>query len=193
MSILEFDKVSYQYPSEDFDIIDALSFRVEPGSFHCILGVSGCGKSTIFRLINGLLPAKAGEIRVGGAPIAGRKRYCGYMPQKDLLFPWRTVGENVVLPLEIAGGLSKAQRRQKVEEALFTASVGGGAVKAVCSGKKELTELHISPDVLSPEDAEAVQDMVLSAVNEALRQADDAMTKTMDGIGGGLNLGAFGL
>ena len=50
--------------------------------------------------------------------------------------------------------------QQKVEEALFTASVGGGAVKAVCSGKKELTELHISPDVLSPEDAEAVQDMV---------------------------------
>ena len=83
--------------------------------------------------------------------------------------------------------------QQKVEEALFTASVGGGAVKAVCSGKKELTELHISPAVLPPEDAEAVQDMVLSAVNEALRQADDAMTKTMDGIGGGLNLGAFGL
>ena len=83
--------------------------------------------------------------------------------------------------------------QQKVEETLFTASVGGGAVKAVCSGKKELTELQISPDVLSPEDAEAVQDMVLSAVNEALRQADDAMTKTMDGIGGGLNLGAFGL
>ena len=83
--------------------------------------------------------------------------------------------------------------QQKVEETLFTASVGGGAVKAVCSGKKELTELHISHDVLSPEDAEAVQDMVLSAANEALRQADDAMTKTMDGIGGGLNLGAFGL
>ena len=55
MSILEFDKVSYQYPSEDFDIIDALSFRVEPGSFHCILGGSGCGKGTIFRLVNGLL------------------------------------------------------------------------------------------------------------------------------------------
>ena len=47
--------------------------------------------------------------------------------------------------------------QQKVEETLFTASVGGGAVKAVCSGKKELTELHISHDVLSPEDAEAVE------------------------------------
>ena len=55
MSILDFDRVSYQYPGEDFDIIDQLSFSVEPGSFHCMLGVSGCGKSTIFRLSNGLL------------------------------------------------------------------------------------------------------------------------------------------
>lgn len=47
MSILRFDNVSYQYPGEDFDIIDDLSFSVEPGSFHCIVGVSGCGKSTI--------------------------------------------------------------------------------------------------------------------------------------------------
>ena len=60
MSILRFDNVSYQYPGEDFDIIDDLSFSVEPGSFHCIVGVSGCGKSTIFRMINGLLPPMAG-------------------------------------------------------------------------------------------------------------------------------------
>ena len=125
MSILEFDKVSYQYPSEDFDIIDALSFRVEPGSFHCILGVSGCGKSTIFRLINGLLDPKAGEIKVGGAPIAGRKRYCGYMPQKDLLFPWRPVGENVALPLEVKGGFSKQERRAQAEAALEDVGLSG--------------------------------------------------------------------
>lgn len=87
--------------------------------------------------------------------------------------------------------IEKAQA--EVEATLFTATVGGGAVKAVCNGKKELTELVLSPDVLNPDDAEVVQDMILSAVNEALRQADDTMTKTMDGISGGLNLGAFGL
>ena len=125
MSALEFRSVSYQYPSENFDIVDKLSFQVEPGSFHCILGVSGCGKSTIFRMTNGLLPPKGGEILVDGAPIKGRKRYCGYMPQKDLLFPWRTVGENVALPLEIAGGMSKVQRRQKVEEALADVGLEG--------------------------------------------------------------------
>jgi len=127
--MLEFDHVSYQYPGEDFDIIDQLSFRAAPGSFHCILGVSGCGKSTIFRLINGQLVPKGGEIRVGGAPIGGQKRYCGYMPQKDLLFPWRTVWENVALPLEIAGGLSKAQRRDRAEQALRDVGLEGCAAK----------------------------------------------------------------
>ncbi|MCI6255332.1 ABC transporter ATP-binding protein [Pseudoflavonifractor sp. HCP28S3_F10] len=127
--MLEFRSVSYQYPSEDFDIIDRLSFRVEPGSFHCIIGVSGCGKSTIFRMTNGLLKPKAGEILVGGKPIGEQKRYCGYMPQKDLLFPWRTVGENVGLPLEIAGGLTRAERRDRVEEALGDVGLAG------CAGK----------------------------------------------------------
>ena len=129
MSLLEFEHVSYQYPSEDFDIIDDLSFSVEPGSFHCIIGVSGCGKSTIFRMTNGLLKPKAGEILVGGKPIGEQKRYCGYMPQKDLLFPWRTVGENVGLPLEIAGGLARAERRDRVEEALGDVGLAG------CAGK----------------------------------------------------------
>ena len=129
MAMLEFRNVSYQYPSEDFDIIDRLSFAVEPGSFHCIIGVSGCGKSTIFRLTNGLLQPKGGEILVEGASIAGRKRYCGYMPQKDLLFPWRTVGENVALPLEIQGGLSRAERRDRAEAALNDVGLAG------CAGK----------------------------------------------------------
>ena len=125
MAMLEFQDVSYQYPSEDFDIIDHLSFSVAPGSFHCIIGISGCGKSTIFRMTNGLLQPKSGTILVEGQPIAGRKRYCGYMPQKDLLFPWRTVGENVALPLEIQGGLSKAERRDRAEAALADVGLAG--------------------------------------------------------------------
>ena len=125
MHMLEFQEVSYQYPSEDFDIIDRLSFSVAPGSFHCIIGISGCGKSTIFRMTNGLLQPKGGTILVGGQPVAGRKGYCGYMPQKDLLFPWRTVGENVSLPLEIQGGFSKAERRDRAEAALRDVGLAG--------------------------------------------------------------------
>ena len=125
MSILRFDNVSYQYPGEDFDIIDNLSFFVEPGSFHCIVGVSGCGKSTIFRMINGLLPPKAGTISVNGKPITAREHYCGYMPQKDMLFPWRTIGENLALPLEIQRGYTKAQQRDMIDAALADVGLDG--------------------------------------------------------------------
>ena len=125
MSILRFDNVSYQYPGESFDIIDRLSFSVEPGSFHCIVGVSGCGKSTIFRLINGLLPSKAGTISVNGKPITAREHYCGYMPQKDMLFPWRTIGENLALPLEIQRRYTKAQQRDMIDAALADVGLDG--------------------------------------------------------------------
>ena len=125
MSLLEFEHVSYQYPGEDFDIIDDLSFSIEPGSFHCIIGVSGCGKSTIFRMTNGLLQPKSGTIRVGGKPVGEQKHYCGYMPQKDLLFPWRTIGENLALPLEVIGGSSKAERRELIDDALADVGLEG--------------------------------------------------------------------
>ena len=125
MSILDFDRVSYQYPGEAFDIIDQLSFSVEPGSFHCMLGVSGCGKSTIFRMTNGLLKPKSGAIRVGGRPIREQKHYCGYMPQKDLLFPWRTIGENLALPMEIQGGFSKQEQRERIDAALADVGLAG--------------------------------------------------------------------
>jgi len=125
MSLLEFDHVSYQYPGEEFDIVDDLSFSVEPGSFHCIIGISGCGKSTIFRMTNGLLKPKSGSIYVGGRSIVGQKHYCGYMPQKDLLFPWRTVGENLALPLEIMGGRSRAEQRELIDDALADVGLEG--------------------------------------------------------------------
>ena len=81
----------------------------------------------------------------------------------------------------------------EVENRTFTASVGGGAVEAVASGKKELVSLTIKPEAVDSEDVEMLQDLVVSAVNEALRQAGDAMDKAMDSITGGLNLGGLGL
>ena len=125
MSILTFDRVSYRYPGEDHDIIDQLSFDVAPGSFHCIIGVSGCGKSTIFRMINGLLQPKAGTILVNGVSVAGQKHYCGYMPQKDMLFPWRTIGENLALPLEIRRQYTKAEQRDRIDAALADVGLAG--------------------------------------------------------------------
>ena len=126
--MLEFQNVSYQYPSEDFDIIDHLSFAVEPGSFHCIIGISGCGKSTIFRMTNGLLKPKAGTILVEGKSIVGRKHYCGYMPQKDLLFPWRTIEKNLCLPMEIAK-VPQSEQIQRVSDILKEVGLSDYAAK----------------------------------------------------------------
>ena len=75
----------------------------------------------------------------------------------------------------------------------FTASVGGGVVEAKVNGKKELLSVTIKPEAVDPEDVEMLQDLVVSAVNEALRQAGEAMEKGMSGVTGGLDLSAFGL
>lgn len=83
--------------------------------------------------------------------------------------------------------------QEEVEARTFTASVGGGAVEAVASGKKELVSITIKPEAVDPEDVEMLQDLVVSAANEALRQAGDAMDQAMDNITGGLNLGNLGL
>ena len=83
--------------------------------------------------------------------------------------------------------------QEAVEAQTFTASVGGGVVEAKVSGKKEVQSVTSKPEAVDPEDVEMLQDLVVSAVNEALRQADEAMEKGMSGVTGGLNLGAFGL
>ncbi len=128
--MLEFRNVTFQYDVEDLNIIDALSFQVEAGEFVSIIGASGCGKSTIFRLVNQLLPMKSGEILVNGHSILGQKSYCGYMPQRDLLFPWRTVGENLRLPLEIRGGFTKDKMNERVQTALSHVGLAGCENKA---------------------------------------------------------------
>lgn len=81
----------------------------------------------------------------------------------------------------------------EVEAKEFSASAGGGAVEAVCNGKRELVTLNIQPEAVDPEDIEMLQDLVISAVNEALRQAGEAMDQRMGALSSGLNLGGLGL
>lgn len=128
--MLRFQNVSFQYEVEDFSIIDNLSFHVEKGEFVSVIGPSGCGKSTIFRLVNQLLAPAAGEILVDGKPIRGQKNYCGYMPQRDLMMPWRTVEENIRLPLEIRGGFSKEEMVRRTADALRSVGLEGWGGKS---------------------------------------------------------------
>jgi DNA-binding YbaB/EbfC family protein len=77
----------------------------------------------------------------------------------------------------------------EMEEKTYTATSGGGAVTAVVSGKHELVSLKIDPDAVDPEDVEMLCDMVMAAVNEAMRAAEAAMGASMSKLTGGLNLG----
>ena len=108
---------------------------------------------------------------------------------------------------KISGAARQAELQQKiaamqekmteiqndVEAQEFTASVGGGVVEARVNGKKEVLAVHIKPEAVDPEDVEMLQDLVVSAVNEALRQAGEAMDKSMESAAGGLDLSGFGL
>ena len=132
--MLTFQNVSFQYQEDAQPMLRELSFQVEVGEFVSVIGHSGCGKSTIFRLVNRLLEPQGGEIFVDGKNIRALKNYCGYMPQQDLLFPWRTVADNVRLPLEIRGGMSKAEMNEKVQSTLQTVGLGNW-------GKKSPSEL----------------------------------------------------
>ena len=77
----------------------------------------------------------------------------------------------------------------EMEEKTYTANAGGGMVSATVNGKYEVTEITIDPEAVDPEDVEMLQDMVMAAVNEALRSAQNAANTSMSKINGGLNLG----
>lgn len=93
-------------------IFQNVSINVKQGEFVSLIGASGSGKSTLFRLITGLLEPKQGEICIAGELAANRLGKVGYMPQKDLLLPWRTVMDNILLPLEI----TKENKHPKMAE-----------------------------------------------------------------------------
>lgn len=84
-------------------ILDDISLYVEQGELVSILGASGVGKTTLFQLISGLEPLDSGKVLLDGREITGQTGIVGYMLQKDLLLPFRTILDNVCLPLLIQG------------------------------------------------------------------------------------------
>ena len=98
---MRLDVTDLNFSYADKNIIRDLSFSVPDGAFISILGPSGCGKSTLLNVLSGLLKPDGGEIRIDGAPVQGTGRELAYMPQNDLLFPWRTILDNVCLYGEI--------------------------------------------------------------------------------------------
>lgn len=126
-SVLEFKNVTFSYQAErnqKLPMIEGLNLQIHDGEFVSIIGPSGSGKSTIFRLITGLEQPEEGGIFLNGKQIENRLGIVGYMPQQDLLMPWRTIMENAVLPLEIKG-VKKAEAEVQVRELLQDFGLNG--------------------------------------------------------------------
>jgi ABC-type nitrate/sulfonate/bicarbonate transport system ATPase subunit len=132
------EHVHRAFPSPEGETVHALvdaELTVRPGEFISLIGPSGCGKSTLFNLIAGLDTPTSGRILIDGVDRSGQQGLVGYMLQKDLLLPWRTVLENVVLGLEI-GGVRKKTAQAIARPLLTTYGLGGfeGRYPAQLSG-----------------------------------------------------------
>ena len=78
--------------------------------------------------------------------------------------------------------------QSELEEKTVESAAGGGAVKVVMNGKKELVSIDIQPEAVDPDDVETLQDLIIVAVNDAVKQAEDMMTEGMSEITGGINI-----
>lgn len=113
MEILTVEHVSKRFG--DNQVLEDISISLNRGELVSLLGVSGAGKTTLFNVISGLYVPEAGRVTLGGEDVTGKPGRISYMLQKDLLLPYRTVVDNVALPL-IIKGTSKKEARARAGE-----------------------------------------------------------------------------
>ena len=111
MAELKVEGITFAYEEEP--VIADVSMELHERELVSILGASGCGKTTLFHVISGLQKPQQGKVVLNGQEITGCPGQISYMMQKDLLLPYRTIEDNVILPLLIRGG-KKKEAREKV-------------------------------------------------------------------------------
>ncbi len=111
-AIVEVHNLGMKYHSLNGEVtaLEDINLTVEEGEFVSVVGPSGCGKSTLLSLMAGLLHPSEGYAAVGGRRVSGPANQVGYMLQKDYLFEWRTIFENVILGLEVTKTLNDVSR-----------------------------------------------------------------------------------
>jgi NitT/TauT family transport system ATP-binding protein len=128
--------MTFKTPTGVFHALAPVTLAIPQGRFVSLIGPSGCGKSTIFNIMAGLLEPTGGRVLIDGADATGTIGRVGYMLQKDLLLPWRTVLDNVILGMEIQGVPLRQARERALPllhryglsgfEYLYPSSLSGG-------------------------------------------------------------------
>ena len=160
-----------------------ISFRVETGEVVCLVGRSGSGKTTLFHAIAGLTRPDAGRVLLGGEDITGRPGRVSYMLQKDLLLPYRTIEDNVALPLLIKGEKEKAARQKAAPyfaqfglegtQKKYPHQLSGGQCQRVAIARA----LALTPDILCFDEPTSALDPELTGeVLKVIRELAEKQT-----------------
>lgn len=180
---LEVKNLDFSYT--DKDILRDLSFSVEDGEFVSILGPSGCGKSTLLNVLAGIRKPSGGEIFIDGARREGKGSEFAYMPQNDLLLPWRTILDNVCLYGEIhhCREEMKAQARRQMArfglagcENKYPAQLSGGMRQRAAFLRTTLCDAGI---YLLDEPFGALDVITRGDLQDWLRELCSSMKKTI--------------
>ncbi|WP_394234249.1 ABC transporter ATP-binding protein [Niallia oryzisoli] len=114
MSFLTIEDVSYSYQGKK-PVINEVNWEMEKGEFHCLLGKSGCGKTTLLKLAAGLLPSDKGRIILQGSEVVKPSPECGFVFQSPTLLEWKSVIDNVLLPVTLKRKRTKEDWNQAME------------------------------------------------------------------------------
>jgi len=128
MNLIDIKGVTHAYrtPSGPLPVLDNLEVGVPEGAFAAVIGPSGCGKSTLTRLVAGLMTPDQGEVWLHGERVRSPRKTVGMAFQNPVLLEWRTILDNVILPLEIvAPRMPRAERIRRAEELLALVGLSG--------------------------------------------------------------------
>src|SRR6516225_894262 len=116
--------LTYGHGPNAVEALRRIDFSVAEGEFVSVVGPSGCGKSTLLKILAGLLPQTEGAASLRGTPIRGPRRDIGVVFQSPVLFPWRTVMDNVLLPVDVQR-LGRARMAATAAELLALVGLAG--------------------------------------------------------------------
>jgi NitT/TauT family transport system ATP-binding protein len=188
-SILSARNVTKTYPigkDQELVAVDDLSFEIDEGEFICLLGASGCGKSTILNMFAGFTQPTSGEVLLRGQPIVAIEPRCGMIFQSYALFPWKTVRGNVEFGLKMQR-LPRAERHARAAaliemvnlrgfEEHYPAELSGGMQQRVTIARL----LAADPEVLLMDEPFAALDaMTRQVMQEELLKIQERSGKTV--------------